>query len=129
MRRQLARIEAYVAEHGDRLGALGPPDPPPAVRIPDASAAALDLAAEGIRTVVWATGYERRYPWLRVPVLDARGEIRHDGGVTPAPGLYVLGLPLLRRRKSMQLDGVGADARELAQQLAARSAHHQLAVA
>ena len=35
-----------------------------------------------------------------VPVLDARGEIRHSGGVTPEPGLYVLGLHFLRRRKS-----------------------------
>jgi putative flavoprotein involved in K+ transport len=74
---------------------------------------ALDLGVEGIRTVVWATGYRREYPWLRLPVLDARGELAHDGGVTPEPGLYVLGLYFMRRRNSSLLDGVGADAAEL----------------
>jgi putative flavoprotein involved in K+ transport len=52
-----------------------------------------------------------------VPVLDARGEIRHEGGVTPFPGLYVIGLYFLRRRKSSFIDGVGRDAMELATHL------------
>jgi len=73
----------------------------------------LDLSTEGIRSVVWATGYRRLYPWLKVPVLDGEGEIRHQGGVTPFPGLYVLGLIFLRRRKSSFIDGVGRDALEL----------------
>jgi putative flavoprotein involved in K+ transport len=51
-------------------------------------------------------------------VLDSRGEIRHDGGVTPAPGLYVLGLNFLRRRKSSFIDGVGDDAAALADHIA-----------
>lgn len=76
--------------------------------------AAVDLRAEGIRTVVWATGYRRAYRWLDVPVLDAAGEIRHVGGVTPVRGLYVLGLQFQRRRNSAFIDGVGADAEELA---------------
>jgi putative flavoprotein involved in K+ transport len=73
----------------------------------------LDLGTGGIRTVLWATGYRREYPWLRLPVLDARGELIHDGGITPEPGLYVLGLYFMRRRNSSLLDGVGADAAEL----------------
>jgi putative flavoprotein involved in K+ transport len=77
------------------------------------------LATEGIRSVVWATGYRRRYPWLQIPVLDARGEIRHQGGITRVPGLYVIGLPFLRRRKSGLLGGVGDDARELGDHVAA----------
>ena len=75
----------------------------------------MDLRAEGVRTVLWATGYRREYPWLRVPVLDSRGEIVHQGGVTPLPGLYVLGLQFLRRRKSSFLDGVGPDAAALSE--------------
>ena len=67
---------------------------------------------------MWATGFRREYPWLDVPVLDGRGEIVHDGGVTPWPGLYALGLPFMRRRKSTFLDGFGADAAELADHLA-----------
>jgi putative flavoprotein involved in K+ transport len=80
--------------------------------------AAVDLATERITTVIWATGYRRTYPWLHVPVLDDRGEIRHDGGVTPYPGLYVLGLNFQRRRNSSFIDGVGRDAHELAQHIA-----------
>ncbi|MFO0585462.1 MAG: NAD(P)/FAD-dependent oxidoreductase [Anaeromyxobacter sp.] len=111
--RLLARIDAFAAARG-----LDAPqaDPPPPFR-PGDGPEALDLAAEGIRTVLWATGYRRSYPWLHVPALDARGELVHEGGVTPVSGLYALGLPFLRRRKSAWLDGVGDDARELADHL------------
>ncbi len=64
-----------------------------------------------------------------MPVLDARGELRHEGGVTPAPGLYALGLSFQRRRKSAFIDGVGDDARELADHIAARGAGFRRAVA
>lgn len=74
----------------------------------------LDLPSEGIRSIVWATGYIRRYPWLKAPVLNARGEIIHRGGVTASPGLYVLGLTFLRRRRSSLIDGCGLDADDLA---------------
>lgn len=77
----------------------------------------LDLHARGIRSVLWATGYRRNYSWLNVPVLDARGEIVHEGGVTASPGLLVLGLPFMRRRNSTFIGGVGADAHELADEL------------
>ena len=77
------------------------------------------MKRERISTVVWATGYRRTYPWLRVPVLDGRGEIRHDAGVTPVPGLYALGLQFLRTRKSSFLDGVGPDAAVVADHIAA----------
>jgi len=80
----------------------------------------LDLARRGIRTVLWATGFRAEYRWLQVPVLDRKGNLVHEGGVvTGAPGLYVLGLPFLRRRKSSLIDGVGDDARDLSAHLAA----------
>jgi putative flavoprotein involved in K+ transport len=78
-----------------------------------AASTKLDLEAEGIRSVIWATGYGRDYSWLKVPVLDAAGEIIHSGGVTPSPGLFVLGLRVMRRRRSNFIDGVGQDATEL----------------
>jgi putative flavoprotein involved in K+ transport len=80
----------------------------------------LDFESAGIETVIWATGYRRTYPWLDVPVLDGDGELRHEGGVTPCPGAYVMGLPFQRTRKSAFIDGVGADARVLTQGIAAR---------
>ena len=73
-----------------------------------------------IKTVVWATGYRPDYSWLHVPVLDRKGRLRHDGGVVDAPGMYVMGLPFLRRRKSSFIDGAGDDARDLAAHLSAR---------
>jgi hypothetical protein len=54
-----------------------------------------------------------------VPVLDRKGRVRHDGGVvTEAPGLYLMGLQFMRRRKSALIDGAGDDARELSAHIA-----------
>jgi putative flavoprotein involved in K+ transport len=85
----------------------------PAALAFDAAPTTLDLAAARIRTVIWATGFKRNYSWLHVPVLDASGEIIHTGGVTPYPGLYVVGLRFLRRRDPSFLAAVAAEATEL----------------
>jgi putative flavoprotein involved in K+ transport len=58
------------------------------------------LSSGEIRSVVWATGFRPDFSWVDVPVFDHRGRLLHDGGVTRWPGLYVLGLPMLRRRRS-----------------------------
>ncbi len=89
----------------------------------------LDLAAERITSVVWATGYRRGYSWLHAPVLNRRGDIEHRGGVTPSPGLYVLGMQFQRRRNSNFIDGVGKDARFLAGAIAEHLGHAQRAIA
>jgi putative flavoprotein involved in K+ transport len=89
----------------------------------------MNLRDEGITTIVWAVGYRRRYDWLRVPVLDAAGEVQHDGGVTAWPGLYVIGLRFLRRRNSTFIDGVGKDAVVLAAHVAGYLGHDDQAVA
>src|SRR5262245_13437617 len=77
----------------------------------------VDFARAGIQTIIWATGFRADYSWLEVPVVDRKGQIRHDGGVVEAPGLYLLGMPFLRRRKSSLIDGVGDDARDLSAHL------------
>ena len=53
-----------------------------------------------------------------MPVLDRKGRVRHDGGVVEAPGMYLMGMPFLRRRKSSLIDGAGDDARDLSAHLA-----------
>jgi putative flavoprotein involved in K+ transport len=78
----------------------------------------LDLSRGRIKSIIWATGFRPDYSWLDVPVLDQKGQVRHDGGVAEAPGLYLMGLPFLRRRKSSLIDGVGDDARDLSAHLA-----------
>jgi putative flavoprotein involved in K+ transport len=77
----------------------------------------LDLASGEIKSIIWATGFRPDYSWLELPVIDRKGLIRHDGGVVSSPGVYLLGVPFLRRRKSTLIDGAGDDARELADHL------------
>ena len=79
---------------------------------------ALNLASEGIRTIVWATGYRPDYSWLDIPVLDRKGMIKHDGGIVDSPGMYLVGMPFLRRRKSSFIHGAEDDARFITQHLA-----------
>jgi putative flavoprotein involved in K+ transport len=80
-------------------------------QVPSSPRWQLDLRSGAVRTILWATGFRPDYRWLDAPVLDARGQLRHDGGVVEAPGLYALGLPVLRRRRSTFLCGIEDDAR------------------
>ena len=74
----------------------------------------LNLANGAIQTIIWATGFRPDYSWLDVPVLDAKGMVRHDGGVVvDSPGMYLIGMPFLRRRKSSFIDGANHDAQDL----------------
>jgi putative flavoprotein involved in K+ transport len=81
--------------------------------VPRSARLGLDLRGGEIRAIVWATGFRPDYEWLDVPVVDAKGQLRHDGGVVDSPGLYALGLPVLRRRKSTFIYGIEDDAREV----------------
>ena len=85
------------------------PDRPDRVALPQAPAA-VDVAAAGVRTVIWATGYRRSYRWLDVDVLDESGEIEQRNGITRVPGLFVLGRNFQSRRSSHFIGGVGRDA-------------------
>lgn len=78
---------------------------------------ALDLVREGITSIIWATGLRPAYDWLQLRVFDDKGQLRHTGGVVDAPGVYTLGLPLLRRRRSSLIGGAGDDAQALAAHL------------
>jgi putative flavoprotein involved in K+ transport len=105
----LRRIDGYARAVGLEDEISPAPTGVPAIR-PVAPTTELDLGAAGIRSVVWATGYRRSYPWLHVPVLDPGGDIRHVAGTTAAPGLHVVGMRLQTRRSSTFLDGVRHDA-------------------
>ena len=82
-------------------------------RAPQASRLQLDLASGEFSAIVWSTGFRPEYGWLDVPVIDTKGRLRHEGGVVDSPGLYALGLPVLRRRKSTFIYGIEDDAREV----------------
>jgi putative flavoprotein involved in K+ transport len=97
---------------------LPEPSRPAPTIVDDCPMLTLDLGRAGIRNVVWATGLKPDYRWLQVSAFDRKGRIRHDGGVVAVPGLYLTGLPFLRRRKSSFIHGAADDARELGTHLA-----------
>ena len=102
-----------------RLDGVGPPERFEPTRVPPSPPLRLDLAGGEIRTIIWATGFKPDYSWLDVPVLDHKGQIRHDGGVVPeSGGLYVIGLNFLRRRKSSFICGADDDSWDLVSHLA-----------
>jgi putative flavoprotein involved in K+ transport len=97
----------------------GPPERLAPTDAPRSPRWQLDLGSSEIRTVLWATGFRPDYSWLDVPVVDPKGRLRHVGGVVDSPGLYALGLPVLRRRKSTFIHGIEDDAREVIGELGA----------
>ena len=87
--------------------------------VEDSPPLGLDLNNGQIGTIVWATGFHSDLSWLDVPVINRKGSIRHDGGVVDSPGMYLMGMTFLRRRKSSFIHGADDDARDLSDYLAA----------
>ena len=87
--------------------------------VDDSQSLTQNLEREDVRTIIWATGFRPDYSWLDVPVFDRKGRIRHDGGIVDAPGMYILGLPMLRRRKSSFIHGIEDDAQDITDHLGA----------
>lgn len=100
----------------DHAGGVGERFEPTGV---GAAPLSLDLRSGEVRSVVWATGIEPNFSWLDVPAFDPRGRLKHTGGVVDWPGLYVTGLPVLRRRRSSLIDGAAADTAALSNHLTA----------
>jgi putative flavoprotein involved in K+ transport len=114
--RLLDTIDEWAAAEG-LDGSVPPPHRFEATVVDPSPRLDLDLRTGEIETILWATGYRPDYSWLEVDVLDAKGMVRHDGGVADAPGLYVLGMPFLRRRKSSFIDGARVDAEDVVGEL------------
>lgn len=116
----LDEADAHVA----RMGLDLPEEPEARVIGPDPDCVtnpilSLDLKAEGITAILWATGYALDYSWVKMDIFEPNGRPRHDRGVTEVPGLYFLGLPWLSRRASPFIWGVWHDAAWLAGQMTA----------
>ncbi|MBV8190528.1 MAG: NAD(P)-binding domain-containing protein [Alphaproteobacteria bacterium] len=115
----LDEADAYVARNGLDL----PQDAEARAICPDSDCItnpilALDLAARGITTIVWATGFVADYSWIKLDIFNEDGRPRHQRGVSAERGLYFLGLPWQSRRASSFIWGVWHDARYLADQIA-----------
>jgi putative flavoprotein involved in K+ transport len=117
MGRLLETFDAWAMDQG-RDVEMGTPERFAPTRVPETARLQLDLRNGEIRTILWATGFRPDYGWLDVPVIDQKGQLVHEGGVVDMPGLYALGLPVLRRRKSTFIHGIEDDAREVVDHLA-----------
>jgi putative flavoprotein involved in K+ transport len=117
MNRLLDHIDEWARENRVADEFIGPHRFEP-TRVDKRPELSLDLADGSIKTIVWATGFRPDHSWLDVPVFDRRGRIEHEGGVVKAPGLYLIGMPMLRTRRSSLIDGAGDDARVLSAHLA-----------
>ena len=116
----LDAVDRYIDASGLNREVL-PALRPGRVQIPE-PVRSLSLAGENIRTVIVAAGYRPDHRWLRVPVLTPDGSIRQQRGVTPAPGLYVIGQYFQHRRDSGFIDGARYDARYVVDHLLGREA-------
>ena len=71
-----------------------------------------------VDAVIWATGYRPDYSWIKLPIFDEDGRLRHRRGVTDVPGLYFLGLTWQHTRGSALIGWVKDDAEFIAEQIA-----------
>ena len=100
-----------------------PPPTPDEADMPDTSAGcatemtALDLEENNINSIVWATGFNCNFSYIKLPVLDADGLPKHENGITSIEGLYFVGLPWLRTRKSLLIYGAKDDAEFIVEQV------------
>jgi putative flavoprotein involved in K+ transport len=115
LNRLLARIDDWCVQRR-MVDAVAEPERFAPTRVPATPRLILDLAKERVATIIWATGLRPDYSWLKAPVLDLKGRLRHDGGIA-APGLYALGLNFMRRRRSSYIHGAEDDVRDLAAHL------------
>jgi putative flavoprotein involved in K+ transport len=102
-------IEASCAASGTKPPAL---EMPPPLRIKTRTE--LDIARDGIGTVIWTSGYRPDYGWVRFPVFDEMGFPVQTDGCSTVPGLYFMGVHWMRKNKSSILYGVGEDAEVVA---------------
>ncbi|MET1060886.1 MAG: hypothetical protein ABWX84_14895, partial [Nocardioides sp.] len=113
--RFLDLVDRHV-ESSNLTAEVDPADRPAPLRVGDPRDR-MDLRAEGIGTVLLATGYSPHHPWLRVPVTGPDGHIRQVRGATPSRGLYVVGQRFQHRRDSATVDGAQHDAHDVVSHL------------
>ena len=99
------------------------PDPAEIVapRVPDPPILGLDPASRGISTVIWCTGFDGDFDWVRLPVRDADGRPAHEDGVTTCPGIYFAGLDFLSTRRSGTVLAMADESRRTVEHIIARS--------
>ena len=111
------RFKADFDRFVERTGEDLPPDEVSQVAFDPPEVTELDLAAEGIGTVLWTSGYRPAFGWIEFPVLDEFGLPRQVGGQTEVPGLTFIGTPWMVDMGSANLIAVARDAEALVDRL------------
>lgn len=120
----LRDADAYIERNGLDL----PPEPQAWELLPDPHCllnplAQLDIAAAGITTIIWATGFKFDFSWLQVDAFDEKGLPFHKRGISAERGIYFLGLPNLVNRASSFIYGVWHDAKYIADHIVLQNAY------
>lgn len=111
-------IDAYIENRGLDAPAASVYVPP---WEPAEEPGELELATAGITSVVFCTGFDTNFGWLRADVFDERGRPQHTRGVTRDPGVYFIGLPWLHTWGSGRFSAVGRDAEYIVEHAFGRS--------
>ncbi|RJT39272.1 FAD-dependent oxidoreductase [Mesorhizobium waimense] len=121
-----ARIRNQIDDYIARNGIDAPeaePDPAEVITadLPNPAIRSLDLAARGITTVIWCTGFRGDFGWVRVPnVLDAQGQPLYENRFASAPGVYFAGLPFAISRRSGTILAIAEEAALLVEDIQRR---------
>jgi putative flavoprotein involved in K+ transport len=114
-----ADIDAFIQREG--IDAPGPEPDPGEPPLPDLGGSdlweRLDLRQAGVSSVIWCTGFDADWDWVKVDVFDDAGHMRHRDGIASSPGLYCIGFPWLSKRKSGILWGIPEDAARIVEHI------------
>ena len=128
MNRLLDRIDLRIEQEGIDAGSLA--ERFEETRVDTSVNLTMDLARGDIKTILWATGYKTDYSFLKMSILDRKGQLQHDGGICiDTPGLYLMGSTFMRHRQSSFISGSVDDASELSEHIATYLGHNSLAPA
>jgi putative flavoprotein involved in K+ transport len=109
------KIKKIIDDYIDENKLSAPPPHYDEADVPDINAScaspitSLDLKENHINTIIWSTGFDADYSYIKLPVFDSNGKLKHKDGIPTYPGLYFLGYPWLRSRKSPILFGIIID--------------------
>lgn len=121
------KIKAMIDEYIEINHLSAPPPEADPADAPDMKAESatnlskLNLTEKDIKTIVWATGYSGDFSYIKLPVFNSAGIPEHREGVSPVAGLFFIGLPWLRKRKSGIIVGIKEDSEFIAEKILSHS--------
>jgi putative flavoprotein involved in K+ transport len=114
-------VKVMVDEFIEKHPVAAPPPEEDIHDVPDvgatcaSTATSLNLKEHNITSIIWATGFIGNFDYLKLPVFDGDGNPKHINGVADIGGVYFLGFPWLRMRKSGMIFGINDDAAFISQ--------------